>query len=82
MLSYLYRKLKDNYYFCEFDIPFHVLAMHGGKGYYPASGYDNRCVLKEYAISADSFDPSWLVEYTLDTQRNTIKFSDVEFLAN
>lgn len=78
MLSYLYRNLDGNFYFCEFEIPFHVLALHGGEGYYPASGYDNTTVLKEYAISAANFDSSWLKKYTLDTKRQTLNFSDAE----
>ena len=81
MLSYLYRNQQDKFYFCEFDIPFRVLALHGGEGYYPASGYDNRTVLKEYAISAKYFNPSWLKSYTLDTQRDNIEFKDVDFLS-
>ena len=78
MLSYLYKNLDGNFYFCEFDIPFHILALHGGEGYYPASGYDNITVLKEYAISSDSFDPSWLKSYTLDTNRESLQFSEAE----
>ena len=48
MTSFLYRNLDGNFYFCTFDIPFQVLALHGGKGFYPASGYYNTTVLKEY----------------------------------
>ena len=82
MLSYLYRKIDTPFYFCTFEIPFNILAMHGGKGFYPASGYDNINTLREYAIPLEMFDPNWLKEYTIDTERSKLSFSDVEKLCN
>ena len=81
MTSYLYKNLEGNFYFCTFDIPFTVLALHGGKGYYPASGYEGDMVLKEYAIDAKSFNPNWLKKYELDANRKNITYSDVSHLS-
>ena len=81
MASYLYKHTKGNFYFCTFDIPFSVLALHGGKGFYPASGYYNTTVLKEYAIDAKDFQPSWLKEYSVDSEREKISFGDVAHLS-
>lgn len=81
MMSYLYHKLDENFFFCTFDIPLRVLAFHGGKGFYPASGFDNTTELKEYAVSAKLIKPEWLKEYTLDTNRDNISFKDVAHLS-
>ena len=81
MTSYLYHKLDGNFFFCTFDIPITTLIRYGGKGYYPASGYDNLTVLNEYAVPADKFKPEWLKEYTLDINRDNITFSDVSQLS-
>ena len=81
MMSYLYRNIDTPFYFCTFEIPFHVLALHGGNGYYPASGYDNITVLKEYCVSVDKFNPTWLKDHEPDTERNQISFEDVSELS-
>ena len=80
MTSYLYHKLDGNFFFCTFDIPLRVLAFNGGKGFYPARGFDNITELKEYAVSVEQFKPEWLKEYTLDTNRDNISFSDITSL--
>lgn len=81
MTSYLYSKMPGNYFFCTFDIPIRVLALHGGKGFYPASGYDNITVLNEYAVPANQVKPEWLEEYNLDTNRENIAFKDIANLS-
>ncbi len=81
MTSYLYKNLDGNFFFCTFDIPITVLALHGGKGFYPASGYDNLTTLSEYAVPSDKIKAEWLKEYTLDTNRESLSFSDITHLS-
>jgi hypothetical protein len=71
MMSYLYREVEEKFFFCSFNIPFSILALHSGKGFYPSSGYDNE-ELKEYAIPLSQFKPEYLISYELDkTRKNT-----------
>lgn len=56
------------YYFCSFNVPATILALHRGKGHYDGRGYDEVGAITsvEYAIPADKFDPAWLDKVVLD----------------
>lgn len=69
----MYRKVPKTFYFCEFNIPYHVLMFHAGKGIYAPHGYqDNYTCEKEFAILAEKFKPSWLARFVKDVNRNQI----------
>ena len=77
MIKYLYKDLDEKFYFCTFDIPTIQLIQHYGQGYYPTSGYDQDVHREnEFSIPVDKFNPKWLVDYQLDTDRQSITLSD------
>ena len=65
------RNYEENHYFAEFEIPALVLFFAAGKGYYNTlSGYETFIEdVTEYAVNAKHFNPSWLVSYTLDKNK-------------
>ena len=77
MIKYLYKNIEGNFYFCTFNIPITQLILHHGQGYYPTSGYEEDVHTEsEFAIHVDKFNPDWLTEYTLDTERQNISLGE------
>lgn len=67
----LYMKDGKDYYFCSFDIPFHILIKGIGKGYYETSGYDfDYDVQREYIVNVKDFNPKWIREVILDEKKH------------
>ena len=71
MKMYRLRDGKD-YYFCKFNIPFHVLIRGMGTGFYDGRGYDDIDAVREYIVKVKNFDPEWLVEAKFDEWKHTI----------
>lgn len=69
----LYREYSQDFYFCAFEIPTHILLSHRGKGFYPPHGYDEAVLTEiEYAIPVEEFNPDWLSSYVLDSTKKLV----------
>lgn len=69
----LYREYSQDFYFCAFEIPTHILLSHRGKGFYPPHGYDEPVSTEiEYAIPVEEFKPDWLSSYVLDSTKKLV----------
>ena len=69
----LYREYSQDFYFCAFEIPTHILFLHRGKGFYPPHGYEEPVSTEiEYAIPVEEFRADWLSSYVLDGARDLV----------
>jgi hypothetical protein len=69
----LYKLDGKDYYFCEFDIPFRILAHGIGTGYYSARGYDvDYEGHREYIVTMKKFNPDWLKGAELDKEKHAL----------
>ena len=59
------------FYFCSFNVPNVILALHRGKGHYDGNGYDTVGAITsvEYALPVTKFDPAWLDKSVLDDDK-------------
>lgn len=78
----LYLKNGKEYYFCTFDIPYRILLIGKGHGYYYGYGYDTYPLpetKREYIVNAKNFSPKWLIDAQLDEYKhNYIENSKAE----